>query len=156
MTGSTQQESPSPSGEGLGWGSPSPAQSELGDRAKAMRRQPTRFEVILWRNLSNSKLGGFKFRRQSVIAPYIVDFLCPSKALIIEVDGHTHEAARDSARDAYLAPKGYTTIRFTNAQVRDETEGVLTAILAKLNTTPDRWPNGRPHPNPSPEGEGLS
>lgn len=148
-------ESPSPLGEGLGWSSESSPKPDLGTRAKEMRRQPTTLETILWRHLSNSKIGGFKFRRQSVIEPYIVDFLCPSKALVVEIDGHSHDAKRDAARGAYLAAKGNVTVRFTNAQIRDETEGVLTAILAQLNTMPDRWPDRLPHPNPSPKGKGL-
>ena len=120
-----------------------------------MRREPTPAEFVLWRRLSNSQLGGFKYRRQSVIEPYIVDFLCPAKALIVEVDGETHDVDADAPRTAHLEAKGYRVIRFTNAQVLRETEGVLTSILNHLGSMPDRWPEARPHPNPSPEGEGL-
>ena len=125
---------------------------ELVDRARAMRNAPTETEKRLWRHLSNSSLGGFKFRRQSVIAPFIVDFLCPAKALIVEVDGDTHSEEADERRDASLQRKGYTTIRFTNRDVANNLDGVLSAILAAVSSLPDRWP----HPNPSPEGEGLS
>jgi len=48
-----------------------------------MRSNPTEWEKRLWRRLSNSQLGGFKFRRQAVIAPFICDFLCPSRAFIV-------------------------------------------------------------------------
>jgi very-short-patch-repair endonuclease len=99
-------------------------------------------------------LGGFKFRRQAVITPFIVDFLCPAKALAVEIDGDTHDAATDSQRDRKPATQGYRTIRFTNSDVMPNAEGVLTSILHALNTTPDRW-IGRAHPNSSPEGEGL-
>ena len=131
------------------------------DYARTMRRQPTELETRLWRHLSGSKLGGFKFRRQQVIAPYIVDFFCPSKGLVVEVDGETHVATVDAARDAQLASRGFTTIRFTNKEVRDNMDGVLTTILMRLQSLPERWdrtcagPDYRPHPNPSPEGEGL-
>ena len=120
-----------------------------------MRRQPTELEKRLWRHLSNSQLGGFKFRRQHVLAPYIVDFFCPAKGLIVELDGDTHEALADTKRDDRLSNRGFTTIRFTNDDVRDNMDGVLTNILERLRTLPDRWPGGLPHPNPSPEGEGL-
>ena len=123
----------------------------LGEHAHTMRRAPTEPEKRLWRHLSNAQLGGFKFRRQSLIAPYIVDFLCPAKALIVEVDGDTHEPDADWRRDMALEAQGYRTIRFTNADVMRNMEGVLTAILATATAAPDRWP----HPNPSPEGEGL-
>jgi very-short-patch-repair endonuclease len=132
-----------------------PPAAKLAERAHAMRRTPTEPENRLWRNLSNAQLAGFKFRRQAVIAPFIVDFLCPAKALIVEVDGDTHEPEADWRRDAVLEGKGYRVLRFTNADVMGNMEGVLVTILDALRDAPDRWPNGRPHPNPSPEGEGL-
>jgi very-short-patch-repair endonuclease len=52
-----------------------------------MRREPTEPEKRLWRNLSNRQLDGHEFRRQTTIEPFIADFLCPAKALIVEVDG---------------------------------------------------------------------
>ncbi len=124
---------------------------ELGLRAREMRNNPTEPEKRLWRALSNSQLG-LKFRRQSVIAPYIVDFLCPSKALIVEIDGDTHVPEDDGMRDRFLQRQGYRTIRFTNADVMSNIEGVLETIVAAASSSRDRWP----HPNPSPEGEGLA
>ena len=121
-----------------------------------MRRDPTEPEKRLWRHLSNFQLGGFKFRRQSVIAPFIVDFLCPAKGLVVEVDGETHEAHADWRRDIALEAEGYRVVHVTNADVMRNMEGVLTAILQALHSAPDRWPGGQPHPNPSPKGEGLS
>jgi very-short-patch-repair endonuclease len=120
-----------------------------------MRRQPTELEKQLWRHLSNSQLGGFKFRRQAVLAPYIADFFCPARGLIVELDGDTHEANLDATRDARLRRLGFTTIRFTNDDVRDNMDGVLTMILERLLSLPNRWPGDSPTPNPSPEGEGL-
>jgi very-short-patch-repair endonuclease len=126
-----------------------------------MRRSPTEPEKLLWRHLSNRQLGGYKFRRQASVPPFIADFFCPAKGLIVEIDGETHRAAADEGRDAAMAKQGFHTIRFTNRQVRDNMEGVLAALLDCLQALPDRWdrtcagPDFRPHPNPSPEGEGL-
>jgi very-short-patch-repair endonuclease len=126
-----------------------------------MRREPTPPEKYLWRNLSGSRLGGYKFRRHAALPPFIADFLCPAKGLVIEVDGETHEARSDARRDAALAAQGFSTIRFTNIDVLTNIDGVLTTILQRLQSMPDRWdrtctgPDYRPHPNPSPEGEGL-
>ncbi len=122
----------------------------LRERARKMRNEPTEPEKRLWRYLSNSQLG-FKFRRQAVIGRFIVDFLCPAKALIVEVDGDTHEPEADRKRDDGLAQLGYRTIRFTNADVMTHMYGVLDVIARTVAERPDRWP----HPNPSPEGEGL-
>ncbi len=127
---------------------------ELLERAREMRRNPTEPEVLVWRHLSNTQLG-HKFRRQAVISPYICDFFCPAKGLIVEIDGDTHDPVYDERRDARLARKGFAILRFTNLDVRANLEGVVSIILSALNHRPDRW-SGVPHPNPSPEGEGLS
>jgi very-short-patch-repair endonuclease len=118
-----------------------------------MRRNPTEPEKRLWRVLSNAQLGGFKFRRQTVIGHYIADFVCAQKALVVEVDGDTHaDALAESRRDAALAGFGYAVLHATNADVMANIEGVRGQLLATLQTLP----NVRtPHPNPSPEGEGV-
>jgi very-short-patch-repair endonuclease len=117
---------------------------------------PTELEKRLWQQLCRAQLGGFKFRRQAVLRPYIADFFCPAKGLIVEVDGETHEAVRDARRDRFLALHGFTTIRFTNQEVHDNMDGVLIAILERLQSLPLRWPGPGdfPTPGPSPEGEG--
>jgi very-short-patch-repair endonuclease len=117
-----------------------------------MRRNPTEWEVRVWRHLSNSQLG-HKFRRQAVIFPYICDFFCPAKGLIVEIDGDTHDPPYDARRDARIAAKGFRTLRFTNLEVRDNLEGVVTTIATALERQPDRWSG--PPPNPTPNGEGL-
>ena len=89
-------------------------EAHLISRAKLLRQQGTPFEAKLWTRLSRSQLGGYKFRRQHAIANCIVDFFCPQKALIVEIDGDTHEAARDQLRDEINSHRGYTTVRFTN------------------------------------------
>jgi very-short-patch-repair endonuclease len=127
--------------------------AELLERARVMRLNPTALEVRLWRHLSNSQLG-YKFRRQHVIYPYTCDFFCPAKGVVIEVDGDTHDAAYDARRDERLMRQSFRTLRFTNAEVFDNVEGVLSTIVSMFKAQPDRW-SGRPHPNPSPEGEGL-
>jgi very-short-patch-repair endonuclease len=126
---------------------------ELHRRAAQMRRNPTEPEKRLWRNLSNSQLAGHKFRRQSVVGCFIADFLCPQKALIVEVDGDTHDEAKDRLRDDLLSKRGYRVVRVTNHDVMTNMAGVLEHILVAVSAAPPRWNN--PHPNPSPEGEGL-
>ncbi|WP_084582574.1 endonuclease domain-containing protein [Sphingomonas azotifigens] len=128
-------------------------EAELLARAREMRRNPTELEKRLWRNLSNTQLG-HKFRRQQVIFPYICDFFCPAKGLVIEVDGDTHDPAYDERRDAYLLSQGFLALHFSNHDVFDNLDGVLAAIVEALEARPDRW-SVMPHPNPSPEGEGL-
>jgi very-short-patch-repair endonuclease len=115
-----------------------------------MRNHPTEPEKRLWRNLSNSQLGGFKFRRQEVIGRAIVDFFCPAAKLCVEVDGETHaDPSRDRRRDAYLRSFGLSVLHVTNHDVMHNPEGALMVILSALEAPYS------PHPNPSPEGEGL-
>jgi very-short-patch-repair endonuclease len=125
--------------------------AELHTRARAMRNNPTEPELRLWRNLSNRKLCGFKFRRQEVLGGRaIVDFYCPAARLVVEVDGDTHaDPHRERQRDAYLNGFGLTVLHFTNADVMHNVDGVLTVISEALQRVES------PHPNPSPEGEGL-
>jgi len=113
--------------------------AELNSRAADMRRNPTEPEKRLWRALSNGQIEGHKFRREAVIGPYIADFLCPQKALIVEVDGETHDAEQDRQRDHALAGHGFTVVRVTNRDVMGNLDGVLQSVLAALRQAPDRW-----------------
>jgi very-short-patch-repair endonuclease len=119
-----------------------------------MRREPTEPERWLWRRLSNSQLAGYKFRRQAAIPPFVADFFCPAKGLIVEVDGETHRSEADEKRDALLARRGFATIRFTNDDVRYNMDGVLISILQRLRELPDRWPGPTAGPTPAPPLKG--
>jgi very-short-patch-repair endonuclease len=100
---------------------------------RRLRRQSTDAETRLWFALRDRRLGGFKFVRQEAIGPYIVDFVCRERKLIIEVDGGQHaENARDRVRDDVLTAGGYRVLRFWNSDVLSNTDGVLCTILAKL------------------------
>ena len=136
-------------GRGKGWGISALRLEELQARAREMRNNPTEPEKRLWRALSGKQIGA-KFRRQAVIPPFIADFLCPSLRLIIEVDGDTHDQAADANRDARLRALGYRVLRFTNADVIANLDGVLTVISNDVEAA------HAPHPDPSPEGEGLN
>ena len=145
-------EAPPLQGRGLGWGLSTTQIEWLHDRAREMRRNPTEPEKRLWRCLSNSQIDGLKFRRQEVIGPYIADFMCPARSLIVEVEGDTHDQAKDRLRDDVLAQFGFLALRVTNADVMENPEGVIEEIRMAAGGRASRH---RPHPNPSPEGEGL-
>jgi very-short-patch-repair endonuclease len=146
-------EAPPLQGRGSGWGLSVEQLRELHRRAAEMRRNPTEPEKRLWRHLSNSQLDGHKFRRQSVIGWFIADFLCPQRALIVEVDGDTHDETKDRVRDDELGRHGLRVLRVTNDDVMTNIDGVLAHIAVAVAAAPARW--NSPHPNPSPAGEGL-
>jgi very-short-patch-repair endonuclease len=122
-------------------------------RTARMRKEPTEAERRLWGRLRASQLGQ-KFRRQAVIDERIVDFFCPAKGLIVEIDGDTHEAEQDRARDVWMsAAHEFTTLRFHNGDVLANMEGVLQTLLTRLAILSDRWP-GSTTPDPSSKEEG--
>ena len=105
------------------------------EEAKRMRKEPTEAEAALWELLRDKKLGD-KFRRQHLIDDFIVDFVCLSKNLIIEVDGGYHndltQKEYDEQRTLFLNEKGFRVIRFTNEEVLGNTEAVLKEIKQEL------------------------
>ncbi|MES2449993.1 MAG: endonuclease domain-containing protein [Pseudomonadota bacterium] len=118
-----------------------------------MRRNPTEPEKRLWRHLSNAHLGGFKFRRQHVVAEAhaIVDFFCPAIGLAIEVDGDTHDIGKDERRSHHLKRLGFSVLRFSNVDVMTNIEGVAETIYATAQSLPSRWSGSRrPPPQPLP------
>ena len=109
------------------------------DRARNLRRHSTEAERAFWSQVRNRKLGGYRFRRQVPIGPYIVDFVCPSAKLVVEVDGGQHQEriADDDQRTRWLESKGYRMFRVWNSDVLRNVVGVLTAVLAELNEAPE-------------------
>jgi very-short-patch-repair endonuclease len=124
-----------------------------GDFARQMRNEPTEPEKRLWRNLSNSQLGGFKFRRQTVVGTHICDFSCSSNGLVIEIDGHTHDEDADEVRNQMLMRMGYHVLRFSNVDVMQNMQGVLERILTVAQKLPER--RYTPTPTPPLEGRGF-
>lgn len=104
---------------------------KLKARAKELRRQMTPAEQKLWQRLRANRLEGFHFRRQQIIAPYIVDFCCHTVGLVVEVDGvvHLEQENYDRDRNAYLIGLGLRVMRFTNREVWCEMDRVVEAIL---------------------------
>jgi very-short-patch-repair endonuclease len=120
----------------------------LTTRARALRRQGNRVEDILWKHLRGRRLMGYKFRRQVVVEPYIVDFMCVEAKLIIEADGgqHSNQVTYDDRRTASLEKNGYQVIRFWNHEILEHLEIVLEQIRSALIDAPS--------PQPSPGGRG--
>lgn len=117
--------------------------------ARALRKNQTDAEKLLWYRLRNRQLADCKFRRQQVIGPYIADFLCLEPKLIIELDGgqHATQQDQDELRTRFLESLGYRVLRFWNHDVVRDIESVLEAIRLIVIRSP--------HPGPLPEGEGV-
>ncbi|MDD5032333.1 MAG: endonuclease domain-containing protein [Patescibacteria group bacterium] len=108
--------------------------------AKILRQEMTKAEKIFWEELRDRKLG-YKFRRQQPLAlgvyNFIVDFYCPEKKLIVEVDGGVHNKSEikelDKFREDILKYAGYKIIRFRNSEVENNIETVLKKMRQELS-----------------------
>ena len=101
-------------------------------RAKALRRAMTPAERKLWKRLRNHQLDGLGFRRQHAIGNFIVDFCCPERKCVVEVDGeaHANQVDYDAARAEWLKTRGWRVLRFTNREIENNLAGALAHRLA--------------------------
>jgi very-short-patch-repair endonuclease len=112
--------------------------------SRRLRQEATPTEETLWQELRNRQLGA-KFRRQQPIGPFVADFYCHEKRLIIEVDGpiHQFQRAADAERDELLQAASFHVLRISTEDVEQSLPGVLLTIERELSRLP------------SPSGEGI-
>jgi len=104
--------------------------NDLKHKSQELRKNTTPQERKLWNIIRNRQFFGYYFRRQFVIEPYIVDFICREKKIIIEIDGSQHIQNKDydKKRTEYLNSLGYTVIRFLNNEIDNNIEGVYESL----------------------------
>jgi very-short-patch-repair endonuclease len=119
---------------------------KLTERARELRKNSTFSEVLLWRHLKCKQILGYDFDRQKPIDNFIVDFFCNELMLAIEIDGETHnfKITRDIERQRILEEFGVRFLRFTDEEVKQNLEGVVSAI--------EEWIRDNPPLHPSEEG----
>ena len=104
------------------------------NRSRVLRANDTSAEAKLWAELRNRQLGDLKFVRQAPVGEYFVDFLCREWKVVVELDGGTHstdaELASDVVRSDELSARGYRVFRVLNADVFENLDEVLAALLA--------------------------
>jgi very-short-patch-repair endonuclease len=122
------------------------------ERSRELRKKQTEAEAILWMNVRDRRLGGYKFRRQHQVGPWIPDLCCPERQIVLEADGGGHDEpdtrARDAERDHWLRDHDWRVLRFWNFEVIFELEVVLEVIWQALQIAP------HPDPLPAAQGEG--
>jgi adenine-specific DNA-methyltransferase len=103
-------------------------------RARQLRRTWTDTELRLWPLLRNRSADQHKFRRQHPVGPYVVDFVCLERRLIVEVDGsqHADRIEHDASRTAYLEAQGFHVLRFWDNDVLLQTDAVMQVIFDML------------------------
>jgi len=104
--------------------------------AREQRKSENLWEANLWRYLRAHRFLNLQFKRQLPIGPYIVDFCCRSKMLVIELDGGQHSDKKISKKDIhkqrYLESLGFTVLRFWNTDIRSNIESVLENIRQSI------------------------
>ena len=102
---------------------------QLLEFAKTMRTNATDAENLIWQLLRAKRFMNLKFRRQHVIAPYIVDFYCHKLGLVIELDGSQHGTDQgkeyDAERTKFLEALDLMVVRYWNHDVLSRTDVVL-------------------------------
>jgi len=113
---------------------------DLKQHARQLRENVTDAERHLWAKIRRKQVKGYQFYQQKPIGEYIVDFYCPKVKLVIEVDGSHHLVGGmieyDRIRDDYLSRLGLRVLRFTNAEVLKNIEGVVERILENMEKIP--------------------
>jgi very-short-patch-repair endonuclease len=117
---------------------------ELVKKARVLRSNMTRAEIILWSRLRSKKVDGYKFRRQQPIFDYIVDFYCHELKLIIELDGEIHSLPEtrdfDIKRDKTFTINGYHLIRLPKCEIETNVNTAVKKIstFIKKNLSPSQ------------------
>ncbi len=135
--------------------------------ARGLRNGMTRSEQMLWARLRGRQVQGIQFYQQKPLGVYILDFYAPKARLVVEVDGPQHleleHGENDARRDAYLTGAGLKVLRFSNTQIFQELNEVVTliskALIERTHTSPHfieatlllppfrkGGPGGIPHP----------
>ena len=104
---------------------------------RRLRTNMTPAEKRLWGMLRSKQLQSYKFLRQHGIGPYIVDFFCPERSLVVEVDGDVHaepiNQTKDAKREEYLRSVDLDIVRYSNHEVLNNLDGVLEHLLEKIS-----------------------
>src|SRR5690242_13427120 len=108
--------------------------SRRAERARELRRDPSRAERICWELIRAHRLEGVKFRRQHPIDRYFADFACASRKLVIEIDGHHHadQVEADMQRTAVMERHGWRVVRFAANEIVQNPEGIWAVIRGFL------------------------
>jgi very-short-patch-repair endonuclease len=111
--------------------------------ARSLRTEMTEAERRLWQAIRGKQLQECRFRRQYPIGPYIADFACIDRKLVLELDGgqHQEQIEYDKRRTEFLQSQGWRVLRFWNNDVLKNLDGVLASIAEALSALPPSQPS---------------
>ncbi len=100
--------------------------------ARALRREVADAERLLWHHLRDGRLADAIFLRDAPVGPFVVDFLAPAAAVVVEVGATSEPGGADLARSRFLARRGFRVLRPWHHDVLVRTDAVLERIGAAL------------------------
>jgi very-short-patch-repair endonuclease len=111
-----------------------PYNPALKQRAKELRRAGNLSEALFWNAVKHKQFKGLDFDRQRIIGNYIVDFYCYELALVVEIDGSSHDDKQeyDLIRDQYLEALGLKVLHVQDTDVKANLEDVLKLISLSI------------------------
>jgi len=106
------------------------------EKRRHLRRKQTLAEEIVWQNVRNRKMLGYKFRRQYSVDYFVIDFYCPELKLALEIDGSVHNSEEakkyDREREKYIEQFGIKFLRITNAEVLGNSNRAFAKIEERI------------------------
>jgi very-short-patch-repair endonuclease len=111
--------------------------------ARRLRKDMTDTEQFVWKRVRYRQIGGYKFRRQAPVGPFIADFVCHEAKVILELDGdqHAEQADQDAARSGWFESQGYVVARFWNHEAFQDWDAIEDNLWRLLNERAPRPPN---------------
>lgn len=88
-------------------------------------------EDKLWRCLTHERLARYVFYRKFPINPYVVDFFCPARGVIVQLDA-TADPERlryETQRRAALEALGYRVLWIEPDELRSVPEEVIRKVI---------------------------
>jgi very-short-patch-repair endonuclease len=127
---------------------------KLKNRSRRLRQKMTPSETKLWAALRDRRFVNMKFRRQQAIGPFIADFCCWEKKIILELDGDSHagKEAYDAHRVKWLEASGWKVFRFWDAEIFESIDGVMQTIYSVCSAPPPHPASDTAARRPTPTG----
>ena len=115
--------------------------------ARQLRKNMTDTERFVWKRIRYRQLGGYRFRRQVPVGPYIADFVCFEAKVVLELDGgqHATQLLSDTERTHWFEGQGFVVVRFWNNEAIENWDTIADYLVGVLQAR-------TPHPNPPPQG----
>ncbi len=120
--------------KGRGWEISEKRLDALHERAREMRRHPSKAHKALAERFAKADLGRYTFKRHAVVGSAIVDLYCQSLGLAIAIDEDGQNEALAKRRDKSLSAVGIHTIHIADKDILENMDDVLGHITVEMRS----------------------